>query len=497
MKLVMHVMGGLLMSCCALAAAAPFEIVVCPTGDDSNAGTLAQPLRSLTAARDAIRVLRRGRIGGVSVLLLSGTHAPLSLDARLDSGTADFPIRYAAAVGAHPIISAGLEIPVDQWKIEKLPSGDSVLTADLSSVGLNISNLGTLPQVGQTIDICDQRRLKKAQLFHDSGSKILARYPNIAPNGDWRFIHAKDTATDGFTVASGPDAERVLRWASEESPFLHGYWTWDWADAIVGLTGAKSNGTDTVVQTAFPKGTNTVKKNARFVGLNLLSELDAEEEYYINKAGKIFYNAAKPTTEWTEAPVVSVSDTALAIDGVSFVTIEGTVYCILVLLTMASRTLAHLTHPHTSHTPPSHAPGLVVAHARVTGISAQGVRDTNIVNCTVFGHGADGVLMSGATRSNVVDCLIHDVGCVGMTVSGGNHTTLEPGLNSAKGNRVYHISQYKRTYQPGLHWGGVNNTYSHNHLSDGPHNCILGGGNEGPAANCLFEYNTLDHCRCY
>ena len=35
---------------------------------------------------------------------------------------------------------------------------------------------------------------------------------------------------------------------------------------------------------------------------------------------------------------------------------------------------------------------------------------------------------------------------------------------------------------------------SHNYISDGPHNCILGGGNEGPGANNLFEYNTLDKC---
>ena len=46
----------------------------------------------------------------------------------------------------------------------------------------------------------------------------------------------------------------------------------------------------------------------------------------------------------------------------------------------------------------------------------------------------------------------------------------------------------------GIHWAGVNNTYSHNTLSDAPHNCMLGGGNEGDGVNCLFEYNTLDRC---
>ena len=46
----------------------------------------------------------------------------------------------------------------------------------------------------------------------------------------------------------------------------------------------------------------------------------------------------------------------------------------------------------------------------------------------------------------------------------------------------------------GIHWAGVNNTYSHNTLTSAPHNCMLGGGNEGDGVNCLFEYNTFDRC---
>jgi hypothetical protein len=40
----------------------------------------------------------------------------------------------------------------------------------------------------------------------------------------------------------------------------------------------------------------------------------------------------------------------------------------------------------------------------------------------------------------------------------------------------------------------VNNTYSHNTLTSAPHNCMLGGGNEGDGVNCLFEYNIFDRC---
>ena len=60
---------------------------------------------------------------------------------------------------------------------------------------------------------------------------------------------------------------------------------------------------------------------------------------------------------------------------------------------------------------------------------------------------------------------------------------------------------WKRTYQPSIFWGGVNNEYRDNHLSDGPHNCFLGGGNEdtpagfqGAGINCTFAGNLLDRC---
>ena len=60
------------------------------------------------------------------------------------------------------------------------------------------------------------------------------------------------------------------------------------------------------------------------------------------------------------------------------------------------------------------------------------------------------------------------------------------------------MALYKRTYQPGIHWAGVNNTYSHNVVSHGPHNCVLGGGNEADAdeggVGNVFEFNTFERC---
>ena len=50
---------------------------------------------------------------------------------------------------------------------------------------------------------------------------------------------------------------------------------------------------------------------------------DSPNEYYISSEGRIFYWPAVPLAEWSEAPVVSVSDVAVRLDGVSHVTLEG------------------------------------------------------------------------------------------------------------------------------------------------------------------------------
>eukprot|EP01043_Picozoa_sp_COSAG02_P018964 COSAG02_NODE_900_length_16073_cov_87.296607_2_plen_331_part_00 len=119
----------------------------------------------------------------------------------------------------------------------------------------------------------------------------------------------------------------------------------------------------------------------------------------------------------------------------------------------------------------------------------------------------------------MVDTTVHDCGCAGIRAHGGNDTLLTPGNLSVLRNEIYDVAQWKRTYTPGIHWGGVSNTYSHNTVHKLPHNCFLGGGNEVkqvqpggatyerpdgkdgwynyPAvatANNSFEFNVLDGC---
>jgi hypothetical protein len=193
-----------------------------------------------------------------------------------------------------------------------------------------------------------------------SSPTCLSPLPTPPPDGiNWLFLHAKDQALgpDGTTpvglVPADADAARVVGWMKEEAAYVHGYWEWDWADGIThvrsGQTTAGSDSTSnakpakatvagTLRDDAADSGailywatnvTQSLKPNARYVGLNLLSELDVAGEYHVSRAtGLLHYLPAAPPSSWSQVdgsvPVWSVSEAGLSFAaGVSSVAISG------------------------------------------------------------------------------------------------------------------------------------------------------------------------------
>jgi hypothetical protein len=88
------------------------NIWVSTTGNDSNNGSEASPLLTLTAARDAVRAIMPTTDDDVVVNLRGGTYrltAPLSLEAR-DSGTNGHCVIWQAAPGETPIICGSIAL---------------------------------------------------------------------------------------------------------------------------------------------------------------------------------------------------------------------------------------------------------------------------------------------------------------------------------------------------------------------------------------------------
>ena len=222
----------------------------------------------------------------------------------------------------------------------------------------------------------------------------------------------------------------------------------------------------------FSPADTTPGANARFYATNLLSELDQPGEYYLeltNTTMKVHLipppGAGADPAQWRRGPVVGLRDPVVDLSG--------------------SR--------HTS------LQSVQVLHSRGTGVLATDVADVQIDSVTSALHTRHGVWLHG-TDSSVTNSTVYAVGCTGIRAHGGDAATLVRGNLSVSGNQVHSFARWKRTYQPGIHWAGVGNTYSRNTVTDGPHNCFLGGGNEAEpnstlaGVDCVFEGNTLDFC---
>ena len=236
---------------------------------------------SVAAARDALRAQKRshgGLPGNVTVELGPGVHAPFVLDAR-DSGTPEAHIVYTAASTEGPptVVSAGVPVPPQLCKERKTTASDPVVVCDLSSLGLNQSTtLG----------------FRALAVSFGGDPAILARYPNVGNgsvwNGTYQWLYADAGGNSSFSLnASSSDAKRVASWASIKGATIQGYFVWDWNDAITAIVGGGANADGSAtIKVAMP---GMIKPLARFIGMNMLAELDAPNEYYIDAEQEKLY----------------------------------------------------------------------------------------------------------------------------------------------------------------------------------------------------------------
>lgn len=151
-------------------------------------------------------------------------------------------------------------------------------------------------------------------------------------------------------------------------------------------------------------------------GVNLLSELDAESEYYISEDELLLYfkpPAGSEPSQWVgaAAPVLSVNTSALI-------------------------NLSNVSHVQLKD--------LTVAYGRANGVAMSDVTDVRVKNLTVFGLGQNGMSLSGQD-SSVSRTSISDCGCKGLTTSGGNPAELKPGNLEIIENTIEKVAQWKRT----------------------------------------------------
>jgi hypothetical protein len=444
-------------------AEATARFYVSPSGNDAWSGKAASPnaeasdgpFKTLEAARDAIRRLTNpGALppGGAEVNLRGGLYnitGTFELTGR-DSGAEGRPIVYRAyrdqevrIVGGRQI--NGFEPVTDPPTLARIEPQyrDKILRADLKAQG--ITDFGQLKPRG----FGRPTYPAGLELFFDDKPMRLARWPNDG----WTKIAAVPAGPQGgkFTY----EGDRPSRWAARDDAWLHGYWTWDWADSyehIKSIDPATKQ-----IATHQPHGAYGYKPAQRYYALNILEELDQPGEWYLDRnTGSLYFwppspiEKARVFVSILEKPLVSMRD-------VSHVTLRG----------------------------------LILECTRGNAVEITAGSDNCVADCTLRNIGNTAVRINGGTRNGVDGCHIHQTGDGGISLAGGDRKTLTPAANYARNNHIHDYSRWSRTYRPAVNISGVGNRAAHNLIHDAPHTAILFGGNDH-----LLEFNEIhDVCR--
>ena len=457
------------------ADAEPLGIYVATDGADGNPGTKAKPVATLGRARDAIRALKQKDglpPGGVTVWLRGGVYYLRSTFelGKEDSGTESSPVVYRAYGKEKVCLSGGRKIDASHFRPVTDPAvlkrvGEKargeLVQLDMEAVGIT----DYLRELPDKFTYKAPSHGKKAtgsfrgyQLLLEvlcNGKRMpLARWPNkgfaryakaIAGVRDHRKRELPKVASIQY------EGDRPSRWDAGEGVWLRGFWGVAYRCGVVkvGSIDTSKHQIDLAAAPFYGVGPGGGR---RFFALNLLDELDAPGEWYLDRQGGTLYFRPPASLEECDIAISMLKSPIVAMRDASFVTIRG----------------------------------LGIECARQNAVYIGGGAHNRIIGCEIRNVGGNAVDVMGGTDHGVIGCDIHHIGSRGVTLMGGDRQTLEPGNHVALNNHIHHTSQLWPTHAGAITLRGVGCRAAHNLIHHDPHVPVWYWGNEH-----VMEYNEI------
>lgn len=435
---------------CASAMAA--DIYVSSNGNDGNPGTESKPFSTLERAKDAVRAMKQNGplpAGGVTVWVGAGVYSigsTLKLTDQ-DSGAEGSPVVYRAVDGEDVRLVGGAQIQgfkpvVDAAILQRLDpaSRGKVLQTDLKAQG--ITDFGEMTPRG----FGRANRPAGLELFFDDKPMTLASWPN---NG-WTEITTVPGGPNGGKF--GYDGDRPSRWKQSGDIWVHGYWTWPWADSFEHVKSIDTS--SRTIETYPPHGIYGYSEHKRFRFLNVLEELDSPGEWYLDRESGILYFWPPEPISKGRVIVSILHDPVVSVSGASYVTLRG----------------------------------FTIEACRGNAIEISGGTHNLIAGCTLRNIGNIAVNIDGGTHNGVTGCDIYEAGDGGVALAGGDRKTLTPAGNFVENCLIHDYSRWVRTYRPAVVISGVGNRIAHCHIYDAPHMAIGLSGNDH-----VIEFNEINN----
>ncbi len=483
-------------------------LYVAPNGNDSNDGSEGSPFATLAKAKETVRSMNTSNSlpeGGVTVYLREGTYY---MDEGLtfteeDSGKEGSVITYTAYPGEDVTISG--QIPLEKSWFEPADeegksvmldknAAEKVLMVDLKAHG--ITDYGELSTRGY--HYFNKGRYAQAELIVNDENQTLARYPNSGSIS----VPTANVDADNFGFVYTDD--RVSKWKDAKDGYITGTISINYENNTYPI---EKIDTSKKLLTIKEGRINTYYTNGWFFGQNLLEELDAEGEYYIDReTGKLYYYAPSDFTSGNyDVGLSTLKTPVFNFNGASYVTVSnitmkgGRGYAVLGtsggysipsfydwMVTDRGVALDNAMFDKSSDNSVYIAEIEKYKDAQVfpghvwDGFldEGDGVNNIEVKNCNIFNFGSGGIIING-TGVHLESNHIKNIGGTGLYLRGGDLETLTPSENTIMNNNIHRVGYLQKAYVPAIAMHGVGIHVAYNDIYDAPH--------------CIFNYHGNDH----
>ncbi len=286
------------------------------------------------------------------------------------------------------------------------------------------------------------------ELFDHDQPMRLARWPNEGYASVETVIDPGSAEQD-----QGKPRKAIFRagdrsklWAGDKDAWFYGYWKYDWADESIHAADIAPDGTVSLAKS--PQ--YGLDKNTPFFAENLLEELDAPGEYWIDRVHDKLYFIEAIEGDLASYRLSVLSAPLLDVKGASGVVLEG----------------------------------FRLADSRGDGVDISDSAGVLVRDCSFQGLGERAAAVSGGHDCGLEHCTISATGEGGVLLSGGDRKTLQPAHHFVDHCEISDYERLSQTYRPAVQIDGDGNRVSYCSMHDAPHSAIIFGGNDH-----IIEYN--------